>query len=441
MWTYYPELLATPVPRYTSYPTAAEFNDEVGEAAQRDGLAAIGIDQSVSLYVHIPYCREICWYCGCNTGAANRTQRLTNYLANLSREIDLVAEQLDGHGVVARVAFGGGSPNAIAPEQFVALADKLRAAFAIPSSAIWSVELDPRGFDAEFADALRATGVGRASLGVQTFDPTIQAAIGRVQPTELIERTTDLLRVAGVTSLNYDLMYGLPAQGVDHLLDSLEQADALGADRLAVFGYAHVPHLLPRQRRIDATALPDAALRFAQAAAAYEYLTGKGWTAVGFDHFARPADPLAATQRSGRVRRNFQGFTDDPCDVSIGLGASSISRLPGALIQNEKNSGRYGVLVSNDKLPATRGIMTPAAEVRRGKMIEQLLCNGSADLEGLADLADVRSRLQPFAEASLIGWDGNRLSLAADSQPYARTIAATLDPWRAQSAVAFSSAV
>nr|WP_294848960.1 radical SAM protein [uncultured Sphingomonas sp.] len=441
MWTYYSELLATPVPRYTSYPTAAEFGETVGGAQQRDGLKDVAADEAISLYVHIPYCREICWYCGCNTGAANRGQRLTNYLANLHLEIDAVADVLSGRGIVSRIAFGGGSPNAISASQFTALAAKLRDRFAISAAAIWSVELDPRGFNAEFADAMQSVGIARASLGVQTFDPAIQAGIGRVQPAELIEQTTAMLRRAGVTSLNYDLMYGLPGQGITALIDSLERASATGADRLAVFGYAHVPHLLPRQRRIDASALPAAAERFGQAAAAYDYLVGEGWTPIGFDHFARPADPLAIASRSNRVRRNFQGFTDDPCDVSIGLGASSISRLPGMLVQNEKNSGRYGLLLANDHLPATRGIMTPPAETRRGAMIEQLLCNGSADLTGLPDLGEVQGRLRPFEARHLISWAGPRLSIHEDARPYARTIAATLDPWRNQSAVRFSSAV
>lgn len=342
MWSYHPALLATLVPRYTSYPTAAEFNEGVGEADQRAALESIGAGGKISLYLHIPYCREICWYCGCNTGAANRSQRLANYLERLTQEIDLVARMLDGRGQVVRIAFGGGSPNAIAPNQFRTLVNHLKSAFRMELAPLLSVEIDPRGFDADFAAALAEASVTRASLGVQTFDPRVQAAIGRIQPRETIERAVGLLRSAGVTSLNFDLMYGLPLQNDEALLESLELSQEMAADRLAVFGYAHVPHLIPRQRRIDSTALPGPPERFRQAGLAHEWLTRRGLVPVGFDHFARSHDPLAAAAREKRVRRNFQGFTDDPCETLIGLGASAISRFAGSLVQNERNSGRYG---------------------------------------------------------------------------------------------------
>lgn len=441
MWIYYPELLATPVPRYTSYPTAAEFDDGVGRVDHAVGLANVAADEDISLYLHIPYCREICWYCGCNTGTANRSHRLATYLERLGQEIDLVAARLDGRGKVARIAFGGGSPNAIAPEQFLALADKLRSRFNISADAVWSVELDPRGFDQPFADALAQVGVARASLGVQTFDSAIQQRIGRNQGEDIIARTSAMLRDAGVTSLNFDLMYGLPDQNEGALIDSLDTSMRLGADRLAVFGYAHVPHLIPRQRRIDASALPDAAGRFRMAAVAHDWLLERDWVAVGFDHYARPDDSLAHAARQGQVRRNFQGFTDDLCNTLIGLGATSISRFRNALIQNEKNAGRYGLLVGNGQLPGSRGIATPAQERRRGRTIEALLCTGQADLGALPHLAQLRSALSAFEQRKLIEWNGACLHLKPDAQPYARTIAATLDPWRQASAVRFSSAV
>ena len=339
MWPYYPELLATPVPRYTSYPTAAEFHDGVGCEEQHRGLRAVSSSEPVSLYFHIPYCREICWYCGCNTGRANRAQRLVSYLASLHREIEKVGEILGGRGQVERVALGGGSPNAISAVQFRALVAAIKEAFPSAKHATWSIEIDPRGFEEDFAGAIEEAGFARASLGVQTFDPVIQSKIGRVQPAEMIDRAIALLRAAGVSSLNVDLMYGLPGQTRGHLLNSVTKSLDAGADRMAVFGYAHVPELIARQRRIDATALPDAKERFAQAEEARALLIKRGWSAVGFDHFARPGDPLERAAKSSRVRRNFQGFTDDPCDTLIGIGASAISRFPNALVQNEHNAG------------------------------------------------------------------------------------------------------
>jgi oxygen-independent coproporphyrinogen-3 oxidase len=441
MWTYYPDLLAKPVPRYTSYPTAAEFHDGVGESDQRAGLAQIRPDEPISLYIHIPYCREICWYCGCNTGAANRAQRLSGYLDKLSREIDIVAEALDGRGRVARIAFGGGSPNAIAPEQFSAVVDRLESAFSWQASPTVSVEIDPRGFNAEFAAALADAKVTRASLGVQTFSEVVQGAIGRIQPPETIERAVELLRGAGISSLNFDLMYGLPRQDEEILLESLELSHEMGADRLAVFGYAHVPHMVPRQRRIDATALPGAAERFGHAALAHEWLTGKGWVPVGFDHFARVHDPLAVAVREQRVRRNFQGFTDDGCDTLIGLGASAISRFAGSLVQNERNSGRYGIMVGNAHLAGVRGIALSEMEVKRSHLIEQLLCQGLAQLEHLPDRMRIRDDLLAFEDRKLLNWNRWELRLAPEASPYARSIAAVLDPWRAESSTCFSTAV
>ena len=441
MWTYHPDLLAKPVPRYTSYPTAAEFHDGVGEPHQRVGLAAVTVDEPLSLYVHIPYCREICWYCGCNTGAANRTQRLAKYLEFLSREIDLVASALDGRGRVARIAFGGGSPNAIAPHQFTALIDHVRLAFGGAEAPLISVEIDPRGFDAEFAAALAAARVTRASLGVQTFDPAVQAAIGRVQPVETIAQAVELLRAAGIGSLNFDLMYGLPMQTEASLVDALSRSQAMGADRLAVFGYAHVPHLIPRQRQIDATALPGASERFAQASLAHDWLIGEGWTQVGFDHFARPHDPLAAAAREGRVRRNFQGFTDDRCETLIGLGASAISRFANCLVQNDRNSGRYGMMLGSGRMAAARGIETPGPERIRARMIEALLSHGSADLAQLPDRVRVRDRLSKFGRAGLIRWFDWQLHIRPEGWAYARSVASVLDTWRAGADTRFSNAV
>lgn len=441
MWTYHSDLLATPVPRYTSYPTAAEFRDDVGLEEQLEALAAVPDGSDVSLYVHIPFCREICWYCGCNTGRSNRSQRLEEYLRRLEQEFALVSARLGSRKRISRIAFGGGSPNAISPRQFLILVDGLRRCFSVADDAIWSIEIDPRGFDEAFSRAIASAGFTRASLGVQTFAPSTQAAIGRVQPRHSIESAIDWLRKAGIDSLNMDLMYGLPGQDRAELLDGIWQALALGADRLAVFGYAHVPHLIARQRKIDGTALPAANERFTMAAEVHELVVSRGWQPVGFDHFARPADPLAAAAREHRVRRNFQGFTDDPCDILIGLGASSISRLPGLLIQNEKNNGRYGLLVGNERLAGNKGVALTPAEQRRGRLIEELLCQGSTDLGSLPELAELRQDLHPFADRGLARWDGNALTITDDGSPYARVVAAKLDPWRAKSKVKFSSAV
>ncbi len=437
MWPYYPDLLAVPVPRYTSFPTAAEFGDRIGPADADAALRAVSGD--VSLYVHIPFCEQICWYCGCNTGAANRRQRLASYLDALHREIALAGVRLDGRIAARRIAFGGGSPNAIAPTDFVRLVDALTLHVSL-EDPLWSIEIDPRTLTEEWAQVLGWVGVSHASMGVQTFAPHLQAAIGRVQDDALIARGTDMLRGAGVTSLNFDLMYGLPGQTLADLEHTLRRTVELGADRIALFGYAHVPHMIPRQRRIDASHLLGQADRFAMAQFGYQLLTGAGYVPVGFDHFAKPGDPLAVAAESGTLRRNFQGFTDDQAPVLVGLGASAISIAPDIIWQNEKNAGRYRMLLSQDRLPASGGLERSAEDQRRGAVIEGLLCRGEAQLG--TDLAnEVLVRLLPFIDRELAELDHGTLRLLPEALPYARTIAALFDPYRQDSARRFSSAV
>jgi oxygen-independent coproporphyrinogen III oxidase len=438
MWPYFPDLLARPVPRYTSFPTAAEFREGVGSTDYEAVLERIAPGTSVSLYLHIPYCHEICWYCGCNTGAANKASRLAGYLDALHAEIDLIAARLGDRVIISRIAFGGGSPNAISAEAFGLLVAHLGRRFHT-ADAVLSVELDPRSYTADWTEALAKARVGRASLGVQTFDPGVQARIGRVQPVDMIEHVAGELRAAGVTSLNFDLMYGLPGQDVAMLLASLSQAMALGPERLAVFGYAHVPQLLPRQRRIDATALPDQYARFRQAAFAHHLLVQAGYQPVGFDHFAVPHDSLAAAARDGNLRRNFQGFTEDPAEVLIGLGASAISQFSGLIVQNEKSAGRYRMRALAGQLAIERGLRRSAEDRARGRIIERLLCHGEAD--GVARFPAVRPSLQPFENAGLVEVAGDRLGLADEALPYARAIAACFDPYREADPRRFSSAV
>lgn len=439
MWTYHPELLAVPVPRYTSYPTAAEFTDAVGPADMHAALAGIAVDETVSLYVHIPYCRQICWYCGCNTGAANRSARLDAYLERLEEEIALVADRV-GHAKIGRIAFGGGSPNAVAPVQFARLVERITSSFRCEDPVL-SVEIDPRGFTAEWAAMLAAHRVSRVSLGVQTLDPAIQAAIGRVQPADEIRRVMGLLRGADVGSINFDLMYGLPGQSEAALEATLIESLAMEPDRLAVFGYAHVPSMIPRQRQIDATALPDGQARFAQAALANATLTGAGYAALGFDHFARPGDALAKAGEDGTLRRNFQGFTEDPATTLIALGASAISEFPGSLLQNEKNTGRYHIALAAGRFATVRGLRRTAEDRVRGRAIEVILTRGVADLSGIPELAVVRDRLAPFEHRGLVKWEGATLGLSADARPYARSIAATIDAYRSPGTRQFSTAV
>ena len=436
MWPYHPELLETPVPRYTSYPTAADFGALPTTALSEQIEQASG---DISLYLHIPFCEKICYYCGCNTGASGRRQRVESYIAALHAEIETVARLLPRDASVKRIAFGGGSPNAIEPREFIDIVDAINRNFWLDHTQ-WSIELDPRSMNSVWGEVIGEAGITRASMGVQTFAKHCQEAIGREQDDALICRSVDWLRSAGVTSLNFDLMYGLPYQSEEDLGDSLEYTRLIGADRIAVFGYAHVPHMVPRQKMIPVDGLPGRDARFAMASQAYDYLTQNGYEAIGFDHFALPDDPMAQVTRAGTLRRNFQGFTDDPSNVLIGLGASAISGFRGLIAQNEKNFGRYRMMASQGRLTASVGIKRSAEDQMRAKIIEDLLCKGKAVLSPCLRMQREET-LEPFIERGLAQLDSMELSITADGLPYARVIASHFDRFRETTQQRFSSAI
>jgi oxygen-independent coproporphyrinogen III oxidase len=426
MWPYHPEILAQPVPRYTSYPPATAFMPDVGAAAQAEALNAIAPGTPFSLYIHIPYCQSICWYCGCNTGMAGKTQRLHAYLEALEAEIALVARLLGGRAKLTRIAFGGGSPNAIEPLAFVRLVDQVVTTFAAGETQI-AVEIDPRAFTLEWAMTLAIAGVKRVSFGVQSFDPEIQAAIGRIQPVEMIETCVAALRARGIASINFDLMYGLPMQTAEKLDQTLDQVERIMPERIALFGYAHLPAMFPRQRRIDASMLPDTKARFDLAARGHERLLAAGYRAVGFDHFALPNDSLAQAAENGTLHRNFQGFTDDASRVLIGLGASAISNFPDRIIQNEKNAGRYREASAAGRLSGSRGIMRALDAAQRAAIIEAILCTGQVHFDRQIVSKSAYTRLNQFAAAGLVNFDGDTLHLYEAALPYARHIASAFD--------------
>lgn len=428
MWTYLPDILSRPVPRYTSYPTAMEFSDDVGAADVSAAFDQIAADTPVSFYVHIPFCEKICSYCGCNTGASGRRQRLADYLTALEAEIVMTARRLGGRGKVKRISFGGGSPNALSPLEFIRLLDRIITLFAVHDPNI-SIEIDPRGFTKDWAQVIAATGVRRVSLGVQSFAPHVQQAMGRIQPAADIEAAMVALRNCGVDQVNFDLMFGLPQQSLQDLDETLDATIRLAPSRIALFGYAHLPALLPRQRRIDGGSLPDHELRFLQAHRGYQRLREAGYMAVGFDHFAMPDDPLAEAARQGRVRRSFQGFTDDDAAVMIGLGSSAISQFPDLIVQNEKRSGVYRDAMMAGGGDMVRGVRVDGDERARGAIIRDLLCRGEAQI-GPRYLYEARNALVEYEALGLLRWKRDLLVIAPYALPYSRLIASEFDKKR-----------
>ena len=447
MPTYHPDLAAQSVPRYTSYPTALAFTTRVG--AERQALALLGIerDTPVSLYLHVPYCHEICWYCGCNTGALGKPARLDDYVDALLSEIGTVAALVDGR--ITSVHFGGGSPNVLSSLQLRRIADAIRDQFGVDDAAEWAMEIDPRGFDAERAATLADIGVRRVSIGAQTFSPAIQRAIHRVQPLAIVAEAIDLLHAVGIRHVNLDLMYGLPTQTCDDIADSVAEALKLRPSRVAMFGYAHVPSMLPRQRMIDAATLPGTEERFRQSALAARLMTQAGYRPIGFDHFARPCDSLARAADAGRLRRNFQGFTDDQAGAVIGLGASAISQFDNVIVQNEKHVGRYRDMVRRGCLAGVRGVVRDAEDRLRAAIIERVLCDGEIDLQEVCSehqlapslLVDAFVALAPLDDRGITAWAGSRLFVRDADRCYRRLVAAAFDAGRTRSARAASVAV
>lgn len=429
MWPYHPELIASAVPRYTSYPTALMFDDALGPAELGGAIDGLPLGASLSLYLHIPYCEAICWYCGCNTGAANRMQRLERYLDALHAEIAAMGASIGNRALVGRLAFGGGSPNAIPPAAFRQLVEAIARHFNLSAEVEISVELDPRALTREWVEALALAGVDRVSMGVQSFSPEIQSRIGRIQPAELVEQSLASLRVAGIGAVNFDLMYGLPGQALDDLEQTLDVAVRMEPSRIALFGYAHNPDLFPRQRRIDAQSLPDAAARFHQSALGFKKLTSHGYKPVGFDHFALPGDSLERAAALGRVRRNFQGFTDDQSDAVLGIGASAISVFPGLIVQNEKNPGKYRDRIASGGSAAAKGVVLTAEDRKRGAIIEALLCQGRAKLVDPVLKRSGRHVLSPYERLGLLDWNKHELAITEAGRPYGRWIASAFDAY------------
>ncbi|GAB4066267.1 oxygen-independent coproporphyrinogen III oxidase [Ancylobacter sonchi] len=427
------------VPRYTSYPTAPHFSAEIGTGQHAQWLAALAPGASLSLYLHVPFCSALCFYCGCTTKATRRASPVAAYVARLEREIALTAVEAGGRPVT-HIAWGGGTPSLIGPDALRRLHARLAEAFDLDPLAEHAIELDPRETDEALADALAAIGVDRVSFGVQDFSAHVQSAIGRVQPFGTVERAVTLIREAGVAAVNLDLMYGLPRQTARDVRRTAHMAAQLRPDRLALFGYAHVPWVRPNQRLIDQSALPGAAERLEQAEAAREALVALGYVAIGLDHFARPDDPMAVAAREGRLRRNFQGYTVDQADALIGLGASAISRFPQGFTQNTADSHGYIRALDAGHFATVRGVAFTRDDIRRGRLIERLMCDFAVDLDEEI-LSEAAPRLAPLAADGLIRIEGGHVEVTASGRPFVRLAAAALDARLQQGAARHSVAV
>jgi len=428
------------VPRYTSYPTAPHFHSEVGRGQFAQWLKLLDAGKPVSLYIHVPFCERLCWFCACRTQGVTSLSPVAAYVEVLLAEIAMLKAARPEGLKLARLHFGGGSPTILTPE----LIDSLMAAItdALPFDAHYefSVEIDPTACNDEKIAAFARGGMNRASIGVQDFNPTVQEAIGRPQTYELTRDTVASLRRHGVPSINLDMVYGLPYQDLAALKNTVEKVISLSPDRVALFGYAHVPWMAKRQKMIPEASLPDAHERFEQAETAAAMFAQCGMEAIGIDHFAMPGDSLAVAARNGHLRRNFQGYTDDRSNALIGLGASSISRFPQGYIQNNAATTNYIKSIQAGEWSAARGFALGMADQVRARAIEALMCDFALDLAVLksafGDFANpVRADCKRLAKEfrSFVHFKKDRFEILPEGRALTRIIAAGFDAFNAPS--------
>ncbi len=385
-------------PRYTSYPTADRFVEAFGEAEylqaleqRREGLGTKAYP--LSLYVHIPFCESLCYYCACNKIITKHHERGAEYLRYLEREVDLNIAHLGQGQVVSQLHLGGGSPTFLSDDELVQLMAMLRRNFSFAPGGEYSVEIDPRTVNRDRLSVLAAQGFNRLSFGVQDFEPAVQKAVHRIQPAEQVFDLVAASRALGFESVNVDLIYGLPMQTPETFERTLDQVVKLRPDRIALYAYAHLPERFKPQRRIHAQDLPPTASKLVMLSSAMRVLMAAGYVYVGMDHFALPTDALAIAKRQGRLHRNFQGYSTQPdCDL-VALGVSSIGRVGATFSQNVKTLDEYYDLLNQGRLPVARGMALTRDDLVRRTVIMALMCQGSVLYESveLSHLLDFKS--------------------------------------------------
>ena len=424
-----------PGPRYTSYPPIPNWSAGFGEADYRAALADLAeADDPVSLYVHLPFCVARCWYCGCNATVTRHEHVQEEYVDRVLRELGTVTEALGRRRRAIELHWGGGTPNYLGPATMERLAGALHARFRIAADATVAIEIDPRVASVEQLRLLRALGFNRLSIGVQDFDARVQRAIGREQSSATVRNLRDTARALEFRSVNFDLVYGLPAQTEQSFRETLDQVTAMAPDRIACFGYAHVPWVRRNQRRIDEAALPDRYARFALFRLAVDTLTGAGYRWIGLDHFAREDDELAAALDEDRLHRNFMGYVPEPAPHLLAFGCSGIGEVAGRFVQNDAHLGGYQRAIDAGALPIVRGHTLTAEDRVRRAAIERLMCTLQlpyADLLALGQAEDPLSRFRPFADEGFVRFGSDRLTVTATGRFFLRNLAMELDAYAA----------
>ena len=432
-----------PGPRYTSYPTADRFVEAYGEAQYLHSLqerraSPRGMMSPLSIYVHIPFCASLCYYCACNKIITSNYQKAIDYLDDLQREVELLIPHLGQGQAVSQIHLGGGTPTFFKDKELLELVNLLKSAFQWQLNGEFAIEVDPRTVDIERLHNLWAMGFNRLSLGIQDFDPQVQHAVHRVQNVEQVHALMQAARAIGFGSINLDLIYGLPLQTQASWQRTLHAVLQLRPDRLAIYGYAHLPARFKPQRHIQVESLPSASQKTSMLEMALEQLQDAGYVYIGMDHFALPDDSLSVAKRQGRLHRNFQGYSTRPDGDLLGLGVSAIGSMGSSYVQNAKLIDDYSDLLQHGKLPVVKGIGLTRDDLARRSIIMALMCQGRVELADIEQshllefstyFASELMQLDAFAKQGLIEFDSRVITVTATGWYLVRAIAMVFDKY------------
>ncbi|HQR11746.1 MAG TPA: oxygen-independent coproporphyrinogen III oxidase [Casimicrobiaceae bacterium] len=423
-------------PRYTSYPTADRFHDQFTATDYVEALTLRAPSAPLSLYVHVPFCNTICYYCACNKVVTRNHEHAVKYIRYLEREIQVVGGLVEGTPPVIQIHWGGGTPTFLSRLEMAGLMGALRGSFAFANDAEISIEVDPRKVDEDTIGFLGELGFNRISVGIQDFDPAVQLAVNRIQSEVETRTVIDAARESGFASVNADLIYGLPLQTVAGFAVTLDKVIAASPDRIALYSYAHVPHMFKPQRQINAAELPTPEVKLAILALAIEKLGAAGYGYIGMDHFAKPEDELAVAQRERKLHRNFQGYSTRPdCDL-LAFGISAIGKVGSTYVQNVKTLDEYYARIDKGELPVLRGARLNRDDLIRRDVIQKLMCDFELDFDafglahdiGFASMFESELKaLAPLAEDGLVEISTDRLRVTPRGRLLVRTVAMTFD--------------
>lgn len=438
--------LGLEAPRYTSYPSAHHFSAQIDEAMHRQWLADIADDATLSAYVHIPFCKELCWFCGCHTKMTKRYDPIAKYVRVLLKEIELLGKAAGGKGKLVNIHFGGGSPSLLEPNDWLSILYALASAFQFSPPGELAIELDPRTTTPENIATYGKLGCNRASIGIQDFNAKVQQAINRIQPYDMVRKVVDDLRQTGIHHINCDLIYGLPHQISDFFADTLEKTLSLDPARISLFSYAHMPKLKKHQRLIEDSWLPSMHDKLGLYLQACQTLTERGYVMVGIDHFAKPEDMLTLAMQNRTMRRNFQGYVVDDTDVLIGIGSSAISQFPQGYTQNSASTPDYSTKIESGRLATVRGWKNREDDGLRKRIVDELMCFMSVDLESVCAEYEVppamflreMEALRAYESQGIIELSEWRIRITTPYRMAARVIAAEFDAYRAAQTASYS---